>query len=126
VRILLPDPGSGSWLGRREEALRHTDPGFQSGILAEQVRTNARYVTEAARARDEVALRYYNQPNLFRIIITDTTAHVTLYDDDQHGRNSPCVTAKNPGLLYDFAVRVFTAAWETAASHPGISPEAGS
>ncbi|MGW0810769.1 hypothetical protein [Nonomuraea sp. NPDC002799] len=114
VRVLLPDPRPGSWLVRREDSLRRFDRGFRSGMLLEQVRNNAEYVREAAQHLDVVELRFYDMPNLYRIILTDEVAYITLYGDTEHGRNSPCLVARPPGLLYGFALRIFTSIWETS------------
>lgn len=114
VRILLPDPRPGSWLVRREESMRRFDRGLRPGMLQEQVRNNAAYVREAAHHLDVVELRFYDLPNLYRIILTDEVAYITLYGETEHGRNSPCVVARPPGLLYGFALRVFTSTWETS------------
>lgn len=120
VRVLLPDPVSGSWLTRREEAMRRRDVGLRPGLLAQQVQTNADYLLEVARHRDSVALRFYDLPNLYRVVVTDDIAYLTLYEEAEHGRNSRCIVARRPGLLYEFAVRVFTTAWEY--SRPASAP----
>ncbi|MFC5826136.1 hypothetical protein [Nonomuraea insulae] len=114
VRVLLPDPRPGSWLVRREESLRRFDRGLRPGMLQEQVRNNAEYVREAAQHLDVVELRFYDLPNLYRIILTDEVAYITLYGETEHGRNSPCVVARPPGLLYGLALRIFTSTWETS------------
>ncbi|MEV4471408.1 hypothetical protein [Nonomuraea sp. NPDC049504] len=116
VKVLLPDPRPGSWLVRREESLRRFDRGLRPGMLLEQVRNNAEYVREAAQHMDVVELRFYDMPNLYRIILTDEVAYITLYDETEHGRNSPCLVARPPGLLYGLALRIFTSAWESSGS----------
>ncbi|MGR6918487.1 hypothetical protein ACU635_29930 [[Actinomadura] parvosata] len=115
VRVLLPDPRPDSWLVRREDSMRRFDRGLRPGMLLEQVRTNAQYVREAALHLDGVELRFYDLPNLYRIILTDKVAYITLYGDTEHGRNSPCVVARRPGLLYGLALRVFTITWEASS-----------
>ncbi|MFC4584797.1 hypothetical protein [Sphaerisporangium corydalis] len=114
AQVLLPDPGlgPGSWLARREEEMARVDLGFSAGLLAEQVRVNAAYVSEVARHREQVALRFYDLPNLHRVVITDDVAYLTLYLRTEHGRNSPCVVARRPGLMYDYALQLFTTAWD--------------
>ncbi|MEU8204812.1 hypothetical protein [Streptosporangium sp. NPDC049046] len=114
VQVLLPDAdlGSDSWLSRREEEMRRVDLGFSSGLLAEQVRVNAAYVREVARHRENVSLRFYDLPNVHRVIITDNVAYLTIYQQAEHGRNSPCIVARRPGLMYDYALLLFGAAWE--------------
>ncbi|WP_433496800.1 hypothetical protein ACQP1K_17600 [Sphaerimonospora sp. CA-214678] len=114
VQVLLPDPdaGPGSWLSRRETEMRRVDLGFSPGILAEQVRINAAYVTEVARHREHVSLRFYDLPNLHRVIVTDNAAYLTMYRQSEHGRDSPCILAHRPGLMYDYALLLFTTAWE--------------
>ncbi|MFI6457166.1 hypothetical protein ACIBF6_37120 [Streptosporangium amethystogenes] len=87
-RFLLPDVdlGSDSWLSRREKEMRRVDLGFSSGLLAEQVRVNAAYVREVARHRENVSLRFYDLPNVHRVIITDNVAYLTIY---RHARGHP-------------------------------------
>ncbi|MBV2365866.1 hypothetical protein ACFPZ0_06350 [Streptomonospora nanhaiensis] len=120
VEILLPDPepGRDTWLAAREDELRARDPGFRPGLLGEQVRLNAAYLAEAAKGRDHCEIRFYNLPNLFRVVMTDKVAYLTLYLSTAHGRNSPCIVARRPGHLYDFAARVFASAWEAGRPAP--------
>jgi hypothetical protein len=110
----LPDlrHGQDSWLARREEDMRRADPTFSAGFLAEQVRTNAHFVTAAARRQGNVSLRFYNLPNTHRVIVTNEVAYLTLYGGSVHGRHSPCIAARRPGLLYDLALSLFSTAWE--------------
>ncbi|MGW4062789.1 hypothetical protein ACWEGE_31215 [Amycolatopsis sp. NPDC004747] len=117
VEVLLPDPrpGPGSWLARREEDLRRADPTFSAGFLAEQVRTNTNFVTAAARHHGNVSLRLYNLPNTHRVVITNEMAYLTLYGGSVHGRHSPCIAARRPGLLYDLALSLFSTAWEQSS-----------
>lgn len=114
VQVLLPDmrPLPDSWLARREADIRRLDPGFSPGLLAEQVRTNATYVATAALRQGNVSLRFYNSPNVYRAIITDKVAYLTLYGDSAHGRHSPCIAARRPGLMYQLTLSLFTTAWE--------------
>ncbi|MEO3875922.1 hypothetical protein ABGB18_44710 [Nonomuraea sp. B12E4] len=116
VHILLPDtdPPSASWLERREDEIRRIDPGFSRGMLAEQVDINAGYIKEVAADRDNIELRRYNLPNLHRMVITDRVAFLTLYRRAAHGRDSPCIVAPSPGVMYDYAVQLFTTAWDHA------------
>nr|WP_113702213.1 hypothetical protein [Nonomuraea lactucae] len=116
VQVLLPDAGlgPGSWLSVREAEMRRMDVGFSPGLLTEQVRVNAAYVSEVARRRENVSLRFYDLPNVHRIVVTDRVAYLTLYRQTEHGRNSPCVVARRPGLMYDYALLLFTTAWEHA------------
>ncbi|GAA3508183.1 hypothetical protein FHR32_000918 [Streptosporangium album] len=114
VQVLLPDAdlGPGSWLSRREEEMRRVDLGFSSGLLTEQVHINAAYVSEVARHREHVSLRFYDLPNVHRVIATDNVAYLTIYQQAEHGRNSPCIVAHRPGLMYDYALLLFTTAWD--------------
>ncbi|MBB6345206.1 hypothetical protein FHU36_001715 [Nonomuraea muscovyensis] len=114
VQILLPDAdlGSDSWLARREAEMRRVDLGFSPGLLTEQVRINAAYVSEVARHRENVSLRFYDLPNLHRVVVTDNVAYLTMYRQAEHGRNSPCLLARRPGLMYDYALLLFTTAWD--------------
>ncbi|MFG6197225.1 hypothetical protein [Nonomuraea sp. JJY05] len=118
VQVLLPDAdlGPDSWLSKREEEIRRVDLGFSSGLLAEQVRVNAAYVSEVARHRKNVSLRFYDLPNVHRIIVTDSVAYLTIYQQAEHGRNSPCIIARRPGLMYDYALLLFGTAWEHSRS----------
>jgi hypothetical protein len=113
VRVLLPDceGGPDSWLGRREEDMRRIDPGFSPGLLAEQVRLNAAYVRGIEHHCEGVALRYYDLPNLHRLVITDRIAFLTFYWNSEHGRDCPTLLARRPGLMYDYAVQLFQTAW---------------
>ncbi|MGH3722227.1 MAG: hypothetical protein ACRDRI_25990 [Pseudonocardiaceae bacterium] len=113
VQVLLPNPSLGpdSWLARREEDIQRVDPGIHPGLLAEQVHTNASYILEVARRRGNVALRFYDLPNIYRVIVTDNVAYLTIYSDTEHGRNSPCIAARRPGLMYDLALLLFSTAW---------------
>ncbi|MEV0974494.1 hypothetical protein [Microtetraspora glauca] len=116
VQILLPDAdlGPDSWLARREAEMRRIDPGFSAGILAEQVRINAAYVGEVAQHREHVSLRFYDLPNAHRVIVTDNVAYLTFYRQNEHGRKSPCIVAQRPGLMYDYALLLFSTAWDNS------------
>ncbi|MFF4101380.1 hypothetical protein [Streptomyces sp. NPDC001903] len=120
VQILLPDPDprEDSWLDRRSQEVSRFDPGFTRGLLRSQVRTNIDYVARAARARDGIELRTFNLPNNCRVIATDRAAYLTFYSASAHGRNSPCLYARAPGILYTAALRQFDAAW--AHSTPAL------
>lgn len=113
VQVLLPDceRGPTSWLTQREADMRRIDPGFFHGLLAEQVRINAAYVREIAQERRAVALRFYDLPNLHRLVITDRAAFLTIYWTTQHGRNCPTILARRPGLMYDYTLLLFQTAW---------------
>ncbi len=119
VQILLPDPrpGPNSWLTRREADVRRLDPGFSPGTLAQQVSTNAAYVAAAASRQGNVSMRFYNLPNQYRAIITDKVAYLTLYGGSAHGRHSPCIVARGPGLAYELALSLFTLAWQHSMTH---------
>ena len=108
--------GPDSWLARREADIQRIDPGIHPGLLAEQVRANASYVLTVARQRENVALRFYNLPNIYRVIVTDNVAYLTIYSDTEHGRNSPCIAARRPGLMYDLALLLFSTAWNHGQS----------
>lgn len=114
VQVLLPDTMAGhdSWLSRRESDMRQVDLGFSAGLLADQVRVNATYVSEVRRRRELVSLRFYNLPNVHRLVITDDVAYLTMYRQTEHGRNSPCIVVHRPSVLYDHALLLFTTAWE--------------
>ncbi len=113
VQVLLPDcqRGPSSWLTQREADMRRIDPGFFRGLLAEQVRINAAYVREIAHQRHSIALRFYDLPNLHRLIITDRAAFLTIYWTSEHGRNCPTILARHPGLMYDYALLLFQTTW---------------
>jgi hypothetical protein len=113
VQVLLPDvrPGSGAWVAKREADIRRLDPGFSDGLLEAQIRANANYVAAAVRGQGTASLRFYNMPNVYRVIITDKVAYLTLYSNAAHGRHSPCIAASRPTLMYDLALSLFTTAW---------------
>lgn len=113
VHVLLPDTGPRfpSWLEWREDEIRRIDPGFSRGMLAEQIDINVSYINQVAVDRDNIELRRYNLPHLHRIVITDRVAFLTLYQREAHGRDSPCIVAPRPGLMYDYALQLFTTAW---------------
>jgi hypothetical protein len=125
IRVLLPDPRSPgpreNWLGRRERELISVDPGFGPGLLSEQVLANFHYLTQASGEGENTEIRFYDLPNLYRIVATDNIAFITLYRSAEHGRHSPCIVAHRSGELYDFALRVFDTAWESARV-PGDTP----
>jgi hypothetical protein len=113
VQILLPDPETphDSWLDRRSQDVARFDPGFTPDLLRSQVRTNIDYLAQAARAQRNIQLRSYNLPHTCRVIATDKVAYLTFYSDNAHGRNSPCLYARAPGLLYTIALQQFDTAW---------------
>ncbi|GII62305.1 hypothetical protein Skr01_23900 [Sphaerisporangium krabiense] len=113
VQVLLPDTEHhpASWLEWREDEIRRIDPGFSCGMLAEQVEINASYINQVAADRGNIEMRRYNLPNLHRVVITDRVAFLTLYRRAAHGRDSPCILAPRPGLMYDYALNLFTTAW---------------
>lgn len=115
VQVLLPatDQQSTSWLRRREDEIRRIDPGFSPGFLAEQIAINVSYINEVATERTNVELRRYDLPNLHRLVITDRVAFLTFYLRAAHGRDSPCIVAHRPGLMYDYALQLFTNAWDS-------------
>ncbi|MER5628970.1 hypothetical protein [Streptomyces nitrosporeus] len=116
VQILLPDPDSGqdSWLDRRSQEIARFDPGYTRDLLRSQVRTNIDYLARVAQTRDGIELRTFNLPNNCRVIATDRAAYLTFYGASAHGRNSPCLYARAPGILYSAALRQFDAAWAHA------------
>lgn len=116
VQILLPDPDirQDSWLDRRSREVARFDPGFTPGLLRSQVRTNIDYLARVTQARDGIEMRTFNLPNNCRVIATDRAAYLTFYSASAHGRNSPCLYARAPGILYTAALRQFDAAWTHA------------
>lgn len=113
VRILLPDPDSrtGTWLAQREEDLGRNDPAFGQGLLSAQVRANADYLAQVARRRPGIELRLFDVPNTFRVVATDRAAYLTLYGRHAHGRHSPCLYVRAPGVLYESALSLFDTVW---------------
>ncbi|CAM5670143.1 hypothetical protein [Streptomyces viridochromogenes] len=120
VQILLPDPDppQDSWLDRRSQDVARFDPGFTADLLRSQVRANIDYLTQAAHTRCGIQLRSYNLPHTCRVIATDKVAYLTFYSDDAHGRNSPCLYARAPGLLYTIALQQFDTAWANSTEAP--------
>ncbi|KPI14847.1 hypothetical protein OK006_10863 [Actinobacteria bacterium OK006] len=113
VQILLPDLHTppGSWLDRRSQDVAQFDPGFTPGLLRSQVQANTDYLAQAARTQRNIQLRGYDLPHTCRVIATDKVAYLTFYSDNAHGRNSPCLYAQAPGLLYTIALQQFETAW---------------
>ncbi|CAM5623700.1 hypothetical protein SALBM311S_02285 [Streptomyces alboniger] len=120
VQILLPDPDTphDSWLDRRSHNVAHFDPGFTPDLLRSQVRANIDYLTQATHAQPAIRLRRYNLPHTCRIIATDKVAYLTFYSDNAHGRNSPCLYARAPGLLYTIALQQFDTTWTNSTEAP--------
>ncbi|MFJ2893672.1 hypothetical protein ACIO87_02145 [Streptomyces sp. NPDC087218] len=116
VQILLPDPSprQDSWLDRRSQEVARFDPGFTRGLLRSQVRTNIDYLARVTQTRDSIELRTFNLPNNCRVIATDRAAYLTFYSASAHGRNSPCLYVRAPGILYTAALRQFDATWAHA------------
>ncbi|MFE0425048.1 hypothetical protein [Streptomyces sp. NPDC058953] len=120
VQVLLPDPNArgDSWLDRRSRDVVRFDPGFTPDMLRNQVRANMDYLVRAADGRGDVELRSFDLPHACRVIATDRAAYLTFYSDSSHGRNSACLYARAPGLLYSIAIQQFDTAW--ANSSPAI------
>lgn len=116
VEILLPDPecGTESWLERREDENARHDKGYTSDLLADQVRGNIEYVLNIADHNPGIILRLYNLPNVCRIVATDEVVYFTPYSAAVHGRNSPCLVFRKHSSMYEFALRVFSTAWDSA------------
>ncbi|GHD16981.1 hypothetical protein GCM10007147_05650 [Nocardiopsis kunsanensis] len=125
VQVLLPDPDEepGTWLERREERLARTDPGFGPGLLRSQIRTNLAYLTHLTRQNTAVALKKFDLPHIFRLVITDQGAHLTFYGEHAHGRHSPCLFLRPDGALYEAVLGLFELVWATGAPHRGAGPE---
>ncbi|WP_017605486.1 hypothetical protein [Nocardiopsis alkaliphila] len=121
VQVLLPDHEAqpGVWLARREKDLGRADPGFGQGLLKAQVRANTDYLAEVTRQRSGIELRLFDLPNAFRIVATDRAAYLTLYGRHAHGRHSPCLYVRAPGVLYDSVLDLFDSVW--AGSFPASS-----
>lgn len=121
VQILMPDPcsESESWLTRREEELARTDPGLIRGMLNKQIRANTGYLARVAQQRPAIELRTFDLPNTFRVVATDRAAYLTFYGRYTHGRHSPCLYVRAPGVLYEAALDLFTAVWAGSTPTPG-------
>ncbi|MGW7351581.1 hypothetical protein [Streptomyces sp. NPDC054784] len=117
VQVLLPDPSSrsDSWLDRRSRDLCRFDPGFTPGLLQSQVLTNIAYLARASSSQGNFELHTFNLPNTCRVIATDRAAYLTFYSSGAHGRNSPCLYARAPGLLYSTALEQFESAWSASS-----------
>ncbi|MBO8197719.1 hypothetical protein JW613_05295 [Streptomyces smyrnaeus] len=113
VQVLLPDPhtGTGSWLERRSRDVGRFDAGFTPALLRSQIESNISYISRAARTQRNFELRGFDLPHTCRVIATDRVAYLTFYSSSEHGRNSPCLYARAPGLLYAVALQLFEAAW---------------
>ncbi|MEU7041761.1 hypothetical protein AB0A77_11990 [Streptomyces varsoviensis] len=117
LHVLLPDPRprDDSWLDRRSHDVRRFDPGYTPDLLRNQVRANMAYLSRAARPPRDFELRSFNLPNTCRVIATDRVAYLTFYSSTAHGRNSPCLYARAPGLLYSIALQQFDTAWTNSS-----------
>jgi hypothetical protein len=125
IQVLLPDPRpqGDSWLDRRSHDLSRFDPGFTPDLLRNQVRTNMEYLAHVTRAQRNFELRKFNLPNTCRVIATDRAAYLTFYNSSAHGRNSPCLYARAPGLLYSIALQQFGIAWlNSSTAFPAPQP----
>lgn len=113
VQILLPDPSTrdNSWLDRRAYDVCRFDPGFTPSLLRNQVQTNIDYLEHVSHTQRNFELRSFNLPNTCRVIATDRAAYITFYSRASHGRSSPCLYVRAPGLLYSFALQHFDSAW---------------
>ncbi|MFJ1790906.1 hypothetical protein [Kitasatospora griseola] len=120
VQVLLPDPRTvdDSWLDRRSQDVSRFDPAYSPDLLRSQVRTNLDYLEQASRGRRGVELRKFNLPNTCRVIATDRVAYLTFYSTSAHGRNSPCLYVRAPGLLYTVALQQFDVAWTNSSPTP--------
>ncbi|MFI0940770.1 hypothetical protein [Streptomyces sp. NPDC021020] len=121
VQVLLPDSQArqNSWLDQRSHDVQRFDPGYTRTLLRGQVRTNMDYLTHVTSARGNVELREFNLPNTCRVIATDRAAFLTFYSSSTHGRNSPCLYVRAPGLLYSIALQQFDTAWtHSSPVHP--------
>ncbi|MGW9556906.1 hypothetical protein ACWGSK_20600 [Nocardiopsis sp. NPDC055551] len=120
VRVLLPDPDAvpGEWLTMRAEELEPTDPGFAPDLLRDQIRANTSYLVSVAKSRGEVELRRFDLPHLYRVIVTDQAAYITFYDRGRHGRHSPCLYVRAPGVLYEAARHFFSTTWAGSQAVP--------
>ncbi|MGW7293561.1 hypothetical protein ACWGIB_14390 [Streptomyces xiamenensis] len=118
IQILLPDASSraDSWLDQRSHDVSRFDPGFSPGLLRSQVQTNLTYLAHVSRSQRNVELRSFNLPNTCRVIATDKAAFLTFYSRSAHGRNSPCLYARAPGLLYNIALQQFESAWMNSST----------
>lgn len=118
VQILLPDPDAvpGEWLTLRAAELEPIDPGITTDLLRDQIRANTSYLASVAKSREEVELRRFDLPHLYRVVATDRAAYITFYDRRKHGRHSPCLYVRAPGVLYEAALHFFSITW--AGSRP--------
>lgn len=120
TQVLLPDPDAvpGEWLALRAAELAPVDPGFTAELLREQIRNNTSYLATVANTREGVELRRFDLPHLYRVIVTDRAAYITFYDRRKHGRHSPCLYVRAPGVLYEAALHFFSAIWAGSAPLP--------
>jgi hypothetical protein len=117
IEVLLPNPAPGDgWLHLREGEIARHDPGYEPGLLGEQIHANIRYLTAVAADRPELALRLFDLPHTHRLVITDDVAYVTTYPAHQHGRNAPCFVFRSDSPFYDHALRLFTTAWQASTA----------
>ncbi|MFC1442171.1 hypothetical protein ABUW04_28355 [Streptacidiphilus sp. N1-10] len=117
IQVLLPapHPQGDSWLDQRSNDLHRFDPGYSPELLRDQVRANIDYLTHATRTRSNFELHEFNLPNICRVIATDQVAYLTFYSSSTHGRNSPCMYVRAPGILYSIALQQFDLAWTNSS-----------
>ncbi|WP_067599156.1 hypothetical protein [Nocardiopsis listeri] len=128
VRVLLPDPDAvpGEWLALRAAELEPIDPGFTPDLLRNQIRANTSYLSSVAKGREGIELRRFDLPHLYRVIVTDQAAYITFYDRGRHGRHSPCLYVRAPGVLYEAALHFFSTTWAGSQAVPTEqSPDTG-
>ncbi|MGW7514508.1 hypothetical protein ACWGJ2_02810 [Streptomyces sp. NPDC054796] len=120
VQVLLPDPSTraDSWLDRRSHDVCRFDPGFTPHLLRSQVQANINYLARVSRTQRDFELHSFNLPNTCRVIATDRAAYLTFYSGSGHGRNSPCLYVRAPGLLYSIALQQFDSAWSDSSPVP--------
>ncbi|GAA3444488.1 hypothetical protein [Planomonospora venezuelensis] len=119
VEVLLPDPDdTGGWLRARGEEIRRSDPGFDAGVLAEQISANITYLSTVSGRNPAVRLRLFDAPHSCRVIATDQVVYFTPYLPGAHGRNSPCLVFRSDGVMYEYALQIFARLWRAATPVP--------
>jgi hypothetical protein len=125
VKIVLPDPertDEWSWLTHHEGEAAAYDPGFGPNLLADQVRTNLEYLRQRTQDMRNVHIESADFPTVARVVITDRQAFLTIYSEDKHGRDAPCIVCDTSSPIYDFAVRLFNMAWRVVESQKQTMP----
>lgn len=122
-QILLADleipPGQTDWADLRAREVEF-DPQFRKGALRHQTVASEKLVENLVND-GKCEVRYYNQPHLARIILTDEWLFFNPYLPRRHGKDCPVLKYGRRDPLYDWATRYFELIWDAARRHVPFS-----